>query len=808
MNVSEKKQLDSIQMEELYAEAQSMMRETVSEEFKDLFAEFDTFYRKIESILNKLRDFRKILQSKSGKNFQDINSAGDLLTSSKNSALQELLKHFDISMKQEVLKMFEEHNTLIMTRLLLEPVVAHFIKLLCESMFNRLKDFRKSIEDNSGKTFKELDPSDNYKLEDSISKKILRTLCAQFDEEMKDEVQHLFDQHKIFMRFLKQDPLVLIFEKLLKNPRTGLHIESTKIRIHIPEELNECIENIGNDIKNFTEKIKNSANENGKEEEVIFDTVLRIEKVVITANNNFLNEPLGYIKVLLKLLEYTFGAVKDCKDFEDIPVFTFIIYGIFNSMNKQIVPRESKRVLELFKSHSDLICKPFLSEEVKTPNLLEFDRSNDRKQNENVAVFYGLLIASNSQFPLNIVDGYSYVVTCGKALSRYIIHSTSDESVKIENAKHFCTALTISLRTFGRNLKIQVPKYKELLDTIETSIKAPLQLDRTEEGQCLISAIALVNTGESNTSKFINFKNQEPVIMKKSLIMYECNSTKIQEKVEKFKEDATFKKVKKDTFGVTGLLNKFNSINDVLAGIGIRSQIKRDILDNDAIKKNRLFQDYAHDCIVKSIFTKIEGAQFTRDDPKNVFRYAFLIKSLSGNYNLKMMFKSYFYNKCKLTIPVLPADIDPESMEAALNVVSVYAVIIGYCDAPCNIQEGWNLLAAIINYYSDPNIVITPSNYVISVLDILIGITGETLYENIKYKNRLIKYLELLQKVIVDKQLTSNKQPRVDALKEKINDIMNKNNGQNISLKDLGFKGKHDVHDVVKDLIEIIKQKL
>ena len=54
--MSEKKQLDSIQMEELYAQAQSMMRETVSEEFKDLFAEYDTFYRKIESILNKLLD--------------------------------------------------------------------------------------------------------------------------------------------------------------------------------------------------------------------------------------------------------------------------------------------------------------------------------------------------------------------------------------------------------------------------------------------------------------------------------------------------------------------------------------------------------------------------------------------------------------------------------------------------------------------------------------------------------------------------------------------------------------------------------
>jgi len=776
-------QLDCKQVAALYEEGQNIMRDEVSHDFKDLFDNYSKFYRKIEKLLSRLREINKVLQNKSVKCFEDS----------------------DVGMKEELLNLFEENENLIKTRLLKEPLIDDFIKLLCAGVINKLKVFWKSIEDNSGKKFDELNPDNNYQLDDSMSKKLLRTLSAQFDEEMKEEVQQIFEQHKMFMVSLEKLPLVLVFEKLLMNQQTGLHIQSEKIRIIVPEDVNNKIEAVGADIKGFITNIK-SANGNG-EKKIIFDTVLKIKLLLEGVAQFFSNEPLGYTKVLLILLEFIIGAVKECNDFEEIPVFTFIIYGIFRSMDNAHTRKESKRVLEFFKFHSDLIGKAYLSEEAKTPNLLEFNISNDRKkQNENVAVFYGLLVASNSQFPLSINDGYYYIVTCGKALSRYIKHSSSDDSVKIENSKHYFTALTISLRTFGKALKIQVPQYKELLDTIEGSINL-FNLDQTEEGKSLISAINLVKTGKSSTCKFINYKNQEPVVMKKNLVIFEWNNEKIVDNANKFASEsnekgAAFKEVQKVTGKLTGILNKFNAIEDVYKSDGIRSKICNEILGVDVIKNESVFQDYAYNSIVNNIFRKNESQQFTTgpDEPRNAFRYALLIKSLCGNHKIRMIFKSYFYQKCLLTIPDYSDECidqrDNEASTASYKVVSVYAVIIAYCEFPFNIQEGWNLLAAILNHYSDPNINTIP-NYVVYVLDILIGIAGERLYK--KYQNRFIKYIELLQKVVRDKKLTSDKQVKADALTEKITKLLNKKNGKIEPIfKHLYYDDKHDLEELIR----------
>lgn len=648
-----------------------------------------------------------------------------------------------------------------------------------DGLFDSLTGIRNQIQSSSGKGFHDLGSTGEAAT--TSEKTVLNTLLEHFAEEMKEQVTDLFENHKKLISRLEHDALVRNFKVLIANKKGKhiQHLESALIKVELSAEIVNILEDARNRIENLNDDQSKQQGDEFAEENIICDTVLIAEKAISKAAKS---GPQGFMKVLLSLLEYTVSSVKACNTFHNIPAFAFIVYGIFRTLPQQHKLKVSEIVRSFLAQHSDLISKVLSSESAQTPEALEFDKNCNRKHHDNVLVLYGVLVASNEQFPLNVNDGWAYLVKCGKAFSRYVTNSKSTD--KLQDAKLYCTALTLSLRTYGKALKTQIPKHKELLDTILQSVKGTLDLDGTDEGKLLIDVISQLNaTGyqslkKDSSSNIIDFKNQQPVVMKKRLIIRECYNIKAIVKVinEERKSNSNTKVAFDKVRSIRGFLNAFNSLEDVKARNGIISKIKGVLTE---VCYDERFEDFAYIFIAETMINdKIEAEQFINTDPKNTFKYALLTHELCNAFpKFQVIIKSQFYDRCPLTVPVISdKNHGTEWENKMMNVLSTYVVVMVYLGTPFNIKEGWNLLASIINYYSDPLIKTIPS-YVISALDIFIGIAGEYLYKNYDQQRtiklqKMIKYLTLLSTTIIPK-CSGDTTKNLDSLKEKIKSVIN-----------------------------------
>ena len=647
-----------------------------------------------------------------------------------------------------------------------------------DSLFNSLGDIRNQIQSSSGKAFHDLGSAGETL---AAEKPLLNTLLEHFNDEMKEQVAELFETHKKLISRLDHESIIQNFKLLVANKKgkNVQYLESVLIKVDLSSELVDILEEARNRIETLNDKSKQGDKDDQfAEENIICDTVLIVEKAISKAAKS---GPQGFMKVLLSLLEYTVSSVKACNNFHDIPAFAFIVYGIFRTLPQQHKLKVSEIVRSFLAQHSDLISKVLSSESAQTPEALQFDKNNNRKHQDNVLVFLGALIASNEQYPLNLNDGWAYLVKCGKAFSRYVTNSKSPE--KLQHTKHYCNALTLSLRTFGKTLKAQIPKYKELLDTILLTVKSTPDLEGTDEGKLLTNVISQLKatgnqsfTTDSN-SNTIDFRNQQPIVMKKRLIIRECYNIKAVVKVinEEKKSSSNTKVAFDKVRSIRGFLNAFNSLEDVKARNGIVSKIKGVIAE---VCYDDRFEDFAYIFIAETMINdKIEAEQFINTDPKNTFKYALLAHELCIAFpKFQVIMKSQFYDRCPLTVPIVSdKTYGTEWENKMMNVLSTYVVIIVYLGTPFNIKEGWNLLASIINYYSDPLVKTVPS-YVISALDIFIGIAGEFLYKNYDQQRtiklqKMIKYLTLLSTTIIPK-CSGDTTKNLDSLKEKIKSVI------------------------------------
>lgn len=651
-----------------------------------------------------------------------------------------------------------------------------------DALFIRLQDIRNQVQTNSGKSFNEL--AENIEALAASQNSASSTLIEHFTDDMKEDVTELFETYKLLITRLEHEQLLQNFKFLIANKKgkNVQHLESALIKVDLSSELigllEEAklrIETLNDDRYKQRDEYKDDPN---ADENIKCDVVLFVEKVISKAAKA---GPQGFMKVLLMILEYTISAVKVCSSVHDIPAFAFIVYGIFRTMPQQHKNKLSEIVRSFLALHSDLISKVLSSESAQNPNALDFDKNNNRNYQENVLVFYGVLAASNEQYPVNVSDGWSYIVKCGKAFSRYVTNSKAED--KLQNIKHYCTALTISFRTFGKTLKAQIPKHKDLLDTVSQSLKN--NAEGTDEGKALIDVITQLRTGMQPVSKgsspsFRDFKNQQPIIMKKRLIIRECHHIKAVVKVinEEKKSNSVTKAAFDKIRGIRGLLNAFNSIEDVKARSGVVAKIKGVISE---VCSDERFEDFAYIFIAETMINdKIEAEQFINTDPKNTFKYALLTHELCKAFpKMQIIIKSQFYERCQLTVPIISDNnYGSEWENKVMNVLSTYAVIVIYLGNPFNIKEGWNLLASFINYYSNPLVKIVPS-YVISALDIFIGITGEYLYKNYDQQKtiklqKMIKYLKLLSTTIISK-CSGDTTKNLFSLKEKIKSVIDSN---------------------------------
>lgn len=659
-----------------------------------------------------------------------------------------------------------------------------------EALFSRLEEVRNQIHVNSGKNFHELGTTKEvFNVMSASKESVFRALLEHFTDEMKEDVMELFQTYKIIISRLQHESLIHNFQELIKNKKGKniQYLDSASMKVELPVELKKLLEEARVRIETLNDSSKRNSDEfkddPNADENIICDTVLNVENVILKAAKTDAG-PQGFRKALLMILEYTIAAVKACNSVHEIPAFAFIIYGIFRTLPQQHKQKVSEIIRSFLALHSDLINKVISSESAQNPDSLDFDGSNNRSHQENVLAFFGVLVASNEQYPVNVSDGWSYVVKGGKAFSRYITNSKSAD--KLQHAKNYCIALTLSLRTFGKALRAQVPKHKDLLDTILQSMKNSLNLEDTDEGKALIAVISqLKATGnqlvaKDSHSSFIEFKNQQPIIMKKRLIIRECHDIKA---IVKFINDVKkTNNVLKDACNkigkIGGFLNTFNSVDDVKGKNGIIAKI-REVLA-EACSDDRL-ENYAYVIIAKAMINdKIEAEQFITTDPKNTFKYALLTHELCKLFpKLQVVIKSQFYERCQLTIPIISdTDQGTDWENKVMNVLSTYAVIVTYLGSPFNIKEGWNLLASFVNYYSDPLVKTIPS-YVITALDIFIGIAGEYLYKNYDQQKttklqKMIKYLKLLNTTIIPK-CSADKIKNLHSLQEKIKSVINSN---------------------------------